>query len=160
MLGEAFFPTKECNLPKIKHFAPPKFLGWLCQCLCTPWGSFQYTRCCFGLSNSPQSMQHLMDWLTADFDNVEGYIDDRKDPSLSAIRLEVWFSTSLHLPRAYSRGSARLAVRWACRLSWPNFLRRTPIALISAFNIQVEFPYQQIFRCSIVWAHATTSSVI
>ena len=34
------------------------------------------TRCCFGLSNSPQSMQRLMDWLTADLDNVQGYIDD------------------------------------------------------------------------------------
>ena len=44
--------------------------------LCTPWGSFQYTRSCFGLSNSPQSMQRLMDWLTADLDNVQGYIDD------------------------------------------------------------------------------------
>jgi len=29
--------------------------------LCTPWGSFHYTRCCFGLSNSPQSMQRLTD---------------------------------------------------------------------------------------------------
>jgi len=40
------------------------------------WGSFHYTRCCFGLSNSPQSMQHLTGWLTSDLDNVEGYVDD------------------------------------------------------------------------------------
>ena len=44
--------------------------------LCTPWDSLQYTRCCFGLSDSPQSMQRLKDWLTADLDNVQGYIDD------------------------------------------------------------------------------------
>ena len=44
--------------------------------LCTPWGSFHYTRCCFGLSNSPQSMQRLTDWLTSDLDNVQGYVDD------------------------------------------------------------------------------------
>jgi len=40
------------------------------------WGSFHYTRCCFGLSNSPQSMQRLTDWLTSDLDNVQGYVDD------------------------------------------------------------------------------------
>ena len=44
--------------------------------LCTPWGSFNYTRCCFGLSNSPQSMQRLTDWLTSDLDKVQGYVDD------------------------------------------------------------------------------------
>ena len=33
-------------------------------------------------------------------------------------------------------------------------------ALISAFNIQVESPSQHLFRCNIVWAHATTSYVI
>ena len=32
-------------------------------------GSFHYTLCCFGLSNSPQSMQRLTDWLTSDLDN-------------------------------------------------------------------------------------------
>jgi len=40
--------------------------------LYTPWGNFHYTRCCFGLSNSPQSMQRLTDWLTSDLDNVQG----------------------------------------------------------------------------------------
>ena len=44
--------------------------------LCTPWGCFHYTLCCFGLSNSPQSMQRLTDWLTSDLDNVQGYVDD------------------------------------------------------------------------------------
>jgi len=44
--------------------------------LCTPSGSFHYTRCCFGLSNIPQSMQRLTDCLTSDLDNVQRYADN------------------------------------------------------------------------------------
>ena len=58
----------------------------------------------------------------------------RKDCSFSAERLEVCFSTSLRLPRAYSRASARPAVRWACRLSRPDFSPRTPYCI--DFSVQ------------------------
>jgi len=77
----------------------------------------------------------------------------RKDRSFFAVRLEVWFSISLRLPRAYSRASARPAVRCACRLSWPDFISRTPYCI--DFSIQVESPSQHRFRCNIVWVHAT-----
>jgi len=58
----------------------------------------------------------------------------RKDCSFSAALLEVCFSTPLRLPRAYSRASARPAVRWACRLSWPDFLPMTPYCI--DFSVQ------------------------
>jgi len=86
----------------------------------------------------------------------------RKDSSFSAVRLKVSFSTSLRLPRAYSRASARPAVRWACRLSWPDFLPRTPycidfsvqhssrISLSASFSLQHSLSPCDHFPCHLI----------
>jgi len=84
----------------------------------------------------------------------------QEDCSFSTVRLEDWFSTSLRLPRGYSRASAHPAVRWAFDFLGPISYRGHHTALISAFNIQVESPSQHLFLCNMVWAHAITSYVI
>jgi len=85
----------------------------------------------------------------------------RKDRSFSAARLEVWFSISLHFPRAYSWANARPAVRWACRLSWPGLLPRTSYCIdLSVQHSSRTTLSASFFRCNIVRAHATTSNVV
>jgi len=86
----------------------------------------------------------------------------RKDCSFSAVRFEVCFSTSLLLPRAYWRASARPAVCWACRLSWPDFLPRTPycidfsiqhssrISLSTSFSLQHSLSPCDRFLCHLI----------
>jgi len=73
------------------------------------------------------------------------------DCSFSAAQLEVWFSTSLRLPRANSWVSARLAVRWACRLSWPDFIPRTPYCIDFSVQHSSRISLSATFRCNIVW---------
>jgi len=122
-------------------------------------------------SNHPHVLRVVAEFLTAISPRPRGRFTAtwhlpltqlawRKDRSVSAARLAVWFSTSFayHEPTR-GRVPVQLCAELVVFLD-PISARGHLTALISAFNIQVEPPSQHLFRCNIVWAHATTSNVI